>query len=55
VGAVMFCLRLGLKVEWIDMDLPENTARWRSEWFYITDQRSALSKRTRHKPEKIPK
>jgi hypothetical protein len=25
VGSVMFCLRLGLKAKWIDMDLPDNT------------------------------
>jgi hypothetical protein len=54
VGAVMFCLRSGLKSEWIDIDLPDNTAGWRSDWFYVTDQLSALPKRTRHKPVKIP-
>jgi hypothetical protein len=37
VIAVMFCLRSGLKAEWIDMDLSGNTTRWRSEWFYIAD------------------
>jgi hypothetical protein len=37
VGAVMFNLRSGLKAEWIDTDLLDNTARWRSEWFYIAD------------------
>jgi hypothetical protein len=37
VGAVMFCLRLGLKSEWIDSDLPDNNSGWRSEWFYIVD------------------
>jgi hypothetical protein len=26
VGAVMFCLRLGLKTEWIDSNLSDNTA-----------------------------
>jgi hypothetical protein len=29
VVLVMFCLRSGLKVEWIDMHLPYNTSRWR--------------------------
>jgi hypothetical protein len=29
VGAVIFCLRSGLKSEWIDTDLPDNTAGWR--------------------------
>jgi hypothetical protein len=36
------------------MDLPDNNTGWRSKWFYITDQRPALSKRNGHKPEKIP-
>jgi hypothetical protein len=38
VGAVMFTLRSGLKAEWIDTDPTDNTAGWRSEWFYIVDQ-----------------
>jgi hypothetical protein len=54
VGDVMFCLRLGLKSEWIDTDLPDNTAGWRSDWFYVANQLSALPKRTGHKPMKIP-
>jgi hypothetical protein len=37
VGAMMFCLSSGLKSEWIDTDLPDNTAGWRSDWFYVTD------------------
>jgi hypothetical protein len=53
VGVVMFNLRLGLKAEWIDTDLPDNTAGWRSEWFYIADQVSGLPRRTGHKPVKI--
>jgi hypothetical protein len=53
VGAVMFYLRSGLKAEWIDMDLLNNTVGWRSEWFYVVDQQLVLPKRTRHKPEKI--
>jgi hypothetical protein len=54
VGVVMFCLRSGLKAEWIGMNLPDNTTGWRSEWFYIADQKPAPPKRTWHKPEKIP-
>jgi hypothetical protein len=49
----MFCLRSGLKTEWIDTDLPDNTTGWRSDWFYIADQRPALPKQTGHKPVKI--
>jgi hypothetical protein len=50
----MFCLRSGLKSDWIDTDLLDNTAGWRLEWFYITDQLLALPKRTSYKPMKIP-
>jgi hypothetical protein len=53
VGAVMFNLRSGLKEEWIDTDLRDNTAGWRSEWFYIADQIPGLPRRTGHKPAKI--
>jgi hypothetical protein len=49
----MFNLRSGLKAEWIDTDLPDNTAEWRSEWFYIADQIPGLPRRTGHKPVKI--
>jgi hypothetical protein len=53
VGAVMFNLRSGLKAEWIDTNLPDNTAGWRSECFYIADQILGLPRRTGHKPVKI--
>jgi hypothetical protein len=53
VGVVMFNLRSGLKVEWIDIDLPDNTAGWRLEWFYIADQIPGLPHRAGHTPLKI--
>jgi hypothetical protein len=53
VGTVMFFLRSGLKAEWKDTDLPDNTAQWRSEWCYIVDQLPGLPRRTGHKPVKI--
>jgi hypothetical protein len=53
VGAAMFNLRSGLKAEWIDTDLPDNTVGWRSEWFYIADQIPSLPRRTSHKQVKI--
>jgi hypothetical protein len=53
VGAVMFNLRSGLKAEWINTDLLDNTAGWRSEWFYIADQIPGLPQWTGHKPVKI--
>jgi hypothetical protein len=45
--------RSGLKAEWIDADMPDNTARWRSEWIYIADQIPGLPRRTGHKLVKI--
>jgi hypothetical protein len=53
VGAVMSSLRSGLKAEWIDTDLPDNTAGWSSEWFYIVDQLLGLPRCTGHKPVKM--
>jgi hypothetical protein len=53
VGTVMFNLRSGLKTEWIDTDLPDNTAGWRSGWFYIADQLPCLPHHTGHKLVKI--
>jgi hypothetical protein len=53
VGAVMFCSRSGLKTKWIDSDLPDNTAGWRSEWFYIANQLPGLPRCTGHRPVKI--
>jgi hypothetical protein len=53
VGVVMFNLRSGLKAEWIDTDLPDNTAGWRSEWFYIADQIPGLPRQTGHKLVKV--
>jgi hypothetical protein len=55
VGALMFCLRLGLKTEWIDSDLPDNNSGWRSEWFYIVDQLSGIPCWSGRKPVKISK
>jgi hypothetical protein len=49
----MFNLRPGLKAEWIDTDLPNNTVGWRSEWFYIADQLPGLPRRTGKKPMKM--
>jgi hypothetical protein len=53
VGVVIFCLRSGLKSEWIDTDLPDNNAGWRSEWFYIAGQLPGLPRHFGHKPVKI--
>jgi hypothetical protein len=53
VGDMMFVLRSGLKAEWIDTDLLDNTTGWRSEWFYIADQVLGLPRRTGHKLLKI--
>jgi hypothetical protein len=53
VGVVMFCLRSGLKLEWIDSNLPNNNSGWRSEWFYIVDQLPGLPRISVHKLVKI--
>jgi hypothetical protein len=53
VGAVMFNLRSGLKAEWINTNLPDNTTGWRSEWFYIADRIPGLPRCMGHKPVKI--
>jgi hypothetical protein len=50
---MMFKFRSGLKAEWIDTDLLDNTVGWRSEWFYIADQISGLPQRTSRKLVKI--
>jgi hypothetical protein len=55
VGAVMFSLTSGLKAEWIDTDLADNTTGWRSEWFYIVDQLPGLPRRIGHKLVKMNK
>jgi hypothetical protein len=49
----MFNLRSGPKAEWIDTDLHDNTAGWRSEWSYIADQIPGLPRQTGHRPVKI--
>jgi hypothetical protein len=46
VGVVMFNLMSGLKAEWINTDLPDNTVGWRSEWFYIVDQLPRMPRHT---------
>jgi hypothetical protein len=49
----MFNVRSSLKSEWIDTNLPDNTARWRSDWFYIADQIPGLPRRIGDKQVKI--
>jgi hypothetical protein len=49
----MFCLRSGLKSEWIDTNLSDNTTGWRSELFYIADKLPGLPRRSGHKPVNI--
>jgi hypothetical protein len=49
----MFHVRPGLKAEWIDTDLPDNTTGWRSESFYIANQLHGLPHCIGHKPAKM--
>ena len=53
VGSVMFCLRSKLKPQWIDMEVPDSNTKWRSDWFYVADQKPVLPKRTGFRPEKV--
>ena len=53
VGNVRLYLRSGLKAQYIDMVLPDSTSGWKSEWFYIGNQKLKLPKRTGHGPVKV--
>lgn len=48
----MFCLRSKLKLQWIDMELPNSNTKWRSNWFYVAKKDPVLPKRTGFGPEK---
>ena len=36
------------------MELPDNISKWKSEWFYIGNQKPKLPQRTGHGPVKVP-
>jgi hypothetical protein len=53
VGSIIFYLRPGRKLEFVNMELLDNNSNCMADWFYIADQRTTLPKRTGHKPVKI--
>ena len=50
VGSLSLVLRPNMKPVFIDLELPENTQGWRSEWFYVANPRPGLATRTGCKP-----
>lgn len=54
LGNVGFYLRPGLKSSYIDMELLDNTTGWKSDWFYIGNQKPELPKHTGFGPTKVP-
>jgi hypothetical protein len=46
VGSVSFMLRCNMKLEYIDMALPDNTTGWKQGWFYLDNLALALRSRT---------
>lgn len=53
VGVVGFYLRSGLKAQYINMKLTDNTDGWRSDWFYVANQKPELPKCTSFGPVKV--
>jgi hypothetical protein len=46
VGSVSFMLRQNMKLEYIDLALPDNTTGWKQGWFYLDNPAPALKGRT---------
>ena len=42
-----------LKAQWVEMEAPDINMKWRSEWFYITEQKPELPKRSGFGPKSI--
>jgi hypothetical protein len=45
VGSVGFMLRRNMKLEYIDLTLPDNTTGWKQGWFYLDNPAPALRER----------
>jgi hypothetical protein len=50
VGSVGFILRRNMKLEYIDLTLPDNTTDWKQGWFYLDNPAPALKERTGRVP-----
>jgi hypothetical protein len=55
VGSVSFMLRRNMKLEYIDLALPDNTAGWKQGWFYLDNPAPALKTRMGRIPVVGPK
>jgi hypothetical protein len=54
VGSISFMLRRNMKLEYIDLALPDNTTGWKQGWFYLDNPASALRERTGRIPSPGP-
>jgi hypothetical protein len=54
VGSVGFMLRQNMKLEYIDLVLPDNTTSWKQGWFYLDNPASALRARMGQAPVPYP-
>jgi hypothetical protein len=54
VGSVGFMLHRNMKLEYIDLTLPENTTGWKHGWFYLDNPTPVLKERTGRTPVPCP-
>jgi hypothetical protein len=54
VGSVGFMLRLYMKLEYIDLVLPDNTTGWKQGWFYLDNPTPVLPARLGRAPVPFP-
>jgi hypothetical protein len=50
IGSVSFMLRRNMKLEYIDLALPDNTTGWKQGWFYLDNPVPMLKSRTGRVP-----
>jgi hypothetical protein len=54
VGGISFMLRRNMKLEYIDLALPDNTTGWKQGWFYLDNPALAPRERTGRIPSSGP-
>jgi hypothetical protein len=54
VDSVGFMLRRYMKLEYVDLVLPDNTSAWKQGWFYLDNPASALPGRMGRDPDMYP-
>jgi hypothetical protein len=55
VGSVNFMLHRHMKLEYVDLVLPDNTTDWKQGWFYLENPAPALPDRMGRAPVPFPK